>query len=86
MEEPLQTIADILDFPEPGTAEHTQLRLRSYKNERAAGWGDNEVDLFDTACSLHAKGLIQIRWEGVEPLFELSESGANLCKHVQTSE
>lgn len=83
-EEPLQTIADILDFPEPGTAEHDQLRLRSYKHDRVAGWCDTETELFDTACSLHAKGLINIVWDGTEPLFQASDKGIAISKPVQT--
>ena len=85
IDEPLQTIADILDFPEPGTKEHNQLRLRSYRNERVSGWGVPETEIFDTACSLHDKGLVNIVWDGTEPLFQVSEFGAELSKHVQTS-
>jgi hypothetical protein len=86
MDEPLQTIADILDFPEPGTREHNQLRLRSYKNERVASWGVTETEIFDTAMSLHDKGLINIVWDGTEPMFEASQAGIDIYKPVQESD
>lgn len=76
-------LADILEFPKPGTTEHNLLKLKVYRAERVGGWHNVETEVFDTATNLYELGLIDIQWEDGEPLYQLSSTGKDLCKHVQ---
>lgn len=68
-------LAEVLSFPEPGSYEYNELRLRIYRNCQRPKWGESEMVVYDTVMDGFEQGLISVEWVGGEPYFSLTEAG-----------
>ena len=75
-------IAEVLDFPMPGSKSHTLLKLKVYRQDRGTNWHAGEIEVFDSAITLYDMGLIEITWEDGEPLFKITEAGSELGRQM----